>query len=70
MIPLQNGILASTAVITTMEAGNIKTASENALSELRKSNEESRKQIFFLQVWRKNGRLIAVKYSRKEEGKI
>jgi hypothetical protein len=53
-----------------MEAGNIKTASENALSELRKSNEESRKQIFFLQVWRKHGRLIAVKYSRKEEGKI
>jgi hypothetical protein len=40
MIPLQNGILASTAVIAIVEAGNVKTASENALAELRKSDEE------------------------------
>jgi hypothetical protein len=49
----------------TVEAGNIKTASENALAELRKSDEESRKQIFLLQVWRKHGRSIAVTAGRK-----
>jgi hypothetical protein len=65
MIPLQNGILASAAVIATVEAGNIKTASENALAELRKSDEESRKQIFLLQVWMKHGRSIAVTAGRK-----
>lgn len=68
MIPLQNGILEAVAVIATVEEGNTKTAAKNALAQLRKADEESRKKIFFLQVWKKHGRPIAVKYSRRKKG--
>lgn len=69
LFPLQNGILASAALIsklppdaTTREAGGI-------LAELRKSEESMWDRLFVLQVWRKYDQETADKLARRKVDK-
>ena len=68
LFPLQDAIIQSTALVSTMEAGASKTSAIAALARMSKSDDEMRKQLFFLQVWKKHGRVAAVKFAKRKRG--
>ncbi len=68
IVPLQNGILGALKIVAKMEEGADKMAALAALAEFRKSDEHARKQLFFLQIWKKHGRETAVKYAKRKNG--
>ncbi len=65
---MQNGILGARRIVAQMEEGTDKRAALAALTEFRKSDEHARKQLFFLQIWKKHGRETAVKYAKRKNG--
>ena len=67
-MPLQNGIIASVTLISTLTAGATKREAENILVELRKSEESMRDRLFVLQVWRKYDQETADKPARRKAG--
>ena len=67
-MPLQNGIIASVTLISTLTAGATKREAENILVELRKSEESMRDRLFVLQVWRKYDQETADKLARRKAG--
>jgi hypothetical protein len=72
IVPLQNGILGALKIVAKMEEGADKMAALAALAEFRKSDEHARKQLFFLQIWKKpwtgNGCQICQKEERRISG--
>lgn len=68
LLPLQNGIIASATLISTLAAGATKREAENILVELRKSEESMRDRLFLLQVWRKYDQETADKLARRKAG--
>jgi hypothetical protein len=68
LLPLQNGIIASVTLISTLAAGATKREAENILVELRKSEESMRDRLFVLQVWRKYDQETADKLARRKAG--
>lgn len=67
-MPLQNGILASLALIAKLAAGETTREAEGALAELRKAEESMRDRLFVLQVWRKYDQDTADKLARRKAG--
>nr|CAH0105921.1 unnamed protein product [Daphnia galeata] len=64
--PLQNGIIASVTLISTLAAGATKREAENILVELRKLEESMRDRLFVLQVWHKYDQETADKLARRK----
>ena len=53
LIPAQNGIIAMTKSVASMETGPVKTAAIAILDDFKKSEEALRDRLFVLQVWRR-----------------
>ena len=70
LLPLQNGILTSIALINTMPAGVTKQAAMNSLAEFRKSDESMRDRLCVLQVWHTYDQETADKLARRKAGEF
>ena len=68
IFPLKDTIIELSALIATMEAGAPRTSAIASLGQMKKSDDEMRKQLFCLQIWKKHGREIAVKYNKRKRG--